>query len=77
MDFSLGDRAEAFRSEVRTFLDGHLTADVIERMHATGTFNAKDFNAGLAEAGLLAMVLVVLSGALTWLLVVRRADHLD
>ena len=54
MDFSLGDRAEAFRSEVRTFLDGHLTADVIERMHATGTFNDKDFNAGLAEAGLLA-----------------------
>ena len=41
MDFSLGDRAEAFRSEVRTFLDGHLTADVIERMHATGTFNDK------------------------------------
>ena len=54
MDFSLGDRAEAFRSEVRTFLGGHLTADVVERMHATGTFNDKDFNAGLAEAGLLA-----------------------
>ncbi len=34
-------------------------------------------DAFVAEAGLLAMVLVVLSGALTWFLVVRRADHLD
>lgn len=30
-----------------------------------------------AEAGLLAMVLVGLSGILTWFLVVRRAEHLD
>ncbi len=34
-------------------------------------------DAFVAEAGLLAMVLVFLSGILTWFLVVRRADHLD
>ena len=54
MDFSLGERTEAFRAEVRAFLDEHLTADVIERMHVSGTFNDKDFNGTLAEAGLLA-----------------------
>ena len=30
----------------------------------------------LAEAGLAAIVLVAVSGVLTWLLVLRRADHL-
>ncbi|MEC9394628.1 MAG: acyl-CoA dehydrogenase family protein [Actinomycetota bacterium] len=54
MDFDLGDRAEAFRCEVRSFLDQHLTADVVERMHATGTFNDKNFNGAMADAGLLA-----------------------
>jgi len=54
MDFDLGDRAEAFRGEVRSFLDQHLTADVVERMHATGTFNDKNFNGAMADAGLLA-----------------------
>jgi len=29
MDFSLGERTEAFRAEVRAFLDEHLTVDVI------------------------------------------------
>ena len=54
MDFSLGGRAEVFRDEVRKFLAEHLTEEVVERMHATGTFNNKDFNVALAEAGLLA-----------------------
>ena len=54
MDFSLGDRAEFFRDEVRNFLAEHLTTEVVERMHSTGTFDDKDFNVALAEAGLLA-----------------------
>ncbi|MDG2427346.1 MAG: acyl-CoA dehydrogenase family protein [Acidimicrobiales bacterium] len=54
MDFSLGERAESFRTEVRAFLGEHLTPTVIQQMHTTGTFNNKDFNSALAEAGLLA-----------------------
>lgn len=34
-------------------------------------------DAFVAEAGILALVLVTLSAILTWLLIVRRADHLD
>ena len=34
-------------------------------------------DAFVAEAGLLAMVLVALSGLLTWFLVIRRAHQLD
>lgn len=45
------------------------------------TLTTKAFNsieeAFVAEAGVWAGVLVVLSGVLTWLLVVRRADHFD
>ena len=33
-------------------------------------------DAFVAEAGIMALVLVGLSGALTWLLVLRRSDHL-
>ncbi len=54
MDFSLSPRAAEFRSEVRAFLDANLTEEVVATMHRTGTFNDKDFNAALAEAGLLA-----------------------
>ena len=54
MDFALSPRAEAFRSEVRAFLDSNLTDKIVDTMHRTGTFNDKDFNAALAEAGLLA-----------------------
>ena len=43
---------------------------------ATRIWGATESNA-LAEAGLAAIALLVLSGVLTWLLVVRRADVLD
>ncbi len=43
---------------------------------ATRIWSATEANA-LAEAGLVALVLLVTSGLLTWLLVVRRADLLD
>ena len=54
MDFSLSPRAAEFRSEVRAFLDANLTEEMVATMHRTGTFNDKNFNAALAEAGLLA-----------------------
>ncbi|MDP6976471.1 MAG: acyl-CoA dehydrogenase family protein [Acidimicrobiales bacterium] len=54
MDFALSSHAAAFRDEVRAFLEAHLTADVIDAMHRTGTFNDKDLNGALADAGLLA-----------------------
>ena len=50
MDFALSSRAAAFRDEVRAFLEAHLTADVVDAMHRTGTFNDKDLNGALAEA---------------------------
>ena len=54
MDFSLSPRAAEFRTEVMAFLDSHLTGEVIDTMHRTGTFNDKHFNAAMADAGLLA-----------------------
>ena len=54
MDFSLSPRTAEFRTEVMAFLDSHLTGEVIDTMHRTGTFNDKHFNAALADAGLLA-----------------------
>ena len=54
MDFSLSPRTAEFRTEVMAFLDSHLTDEIIDTMHRTGTFNNKPFNAALADAGLLA-----------------------
>ena len=54
MDFSLSPRAAEFRTEVMAFLDSHLTGEVIDTMHRTGTFNDKHFKAAMADAGLLA-----------------------
>ena len=54
MDFSLSPGAVEFRAEVKAFIVDHLTTEVVDQMHATGTFNDKTFNAALADAGLLA-----------------------
>jgi len=54
MDFSLSAGAVEFRAEVKAFIADHLTTEVVDQMHATGTFNDKAFNAALADAGLLA-----------------------
>ncbi len=54
MDFSLSPSAVDFRAEVKAFIAEHLTAEVVDQMHATCTFNDKAFNAALADAGLLA-----------------------
>ena len=54
MDFSLSPGAIDFRAAVKAFIAEHLTTEVVDQMHATGTFNDKAFNAALADAGLLA-----------------------
>jgi len=54
MDFALSPRAEAFRAEAKAFIDANLTADMVDEMHRSGTFNDKAFNTALADAGLLA-----------------------
>ena len=54
MDFSLSAGAVEFRAEVKAFIADHLTTEVVDQMHSTGTFNDKAFNAALADAGLLA-----------------------
>ena len=54
MDFTLSPRAAEFRSNVKAFIAENLTTDVVDAMHASGTFNDKAFNAALADAGLLA-----------------------
>ncbi|MEE2768686.1 MAG: acyl-CoA dehydrogenase family protein [Actinomycetota bacterium] len=54
MDFTLSDQATAFRSEVKALLTNHLTDDMVDAMHESGTFNAPILNAALADAGLLA-----------------------
>ena len=54
MDFSLGPQAAEFRDQIRAFVAEHLTTEVVDRMHATGTFNDRGLNGALADAGLLA-----------------------
>jgi len=54
VDFSLGEHVEAFRDEVRAFLDEHLPSEVVERAHATGTMHDWDFHRALAGRGWIA-----------------------
>ncbi|MCU0271668.1 MAG: acyl-CoA dehydrogenase family protein [Acidimicrobiales bacterium] len=54
MDFSLRPETERFRDQVRAFIAEHVTPEVIERMHETGTFHDWGLSKALADAGLLA-----------------------
>jgi 3-oxocholest-4-en-26-oyl-CoA dehydrogenase alpha subunit len=54
VDFSLEPGAAQFRESVRSIIREHLTAEVIETQHRTGTFNSFPLNKALADAGLLA-----------------------
>lgn len=51
MDFSLDERAEAFRAEVRDFLGEHLTDAVRARVAATGTYHDWEFHRAVAAKG--------------------------
>jgi len=54
MDFRLGSKSDAFRAEVRNFLDEHLTAEVIERAHRSGTMHDKEFHRAIGRQGWIA-----------------------
>jgi alkylation response protein AidB-like acyl-CoA dehydrogenase len=51
MDFSLDAAGEEFRAEVRAFLDEHLTPEVRERVHRTGSVHDWGFHRALAARG--------------------------
>jgi len=55
VDFGLGERGEALRTEVRAFLKEHLTAELAERCHRTGVAHDAGFVRAMHEAGLLAL----------------------
>ena len=51
MDFGLGDESATFRAEVRAFLSEHLTPEMRERAHRTGTHHDWEFHRRMAERG--------------------------
>ncbi len=50
-DFRLGPEVEQFRSEVRAFLADHVTDEIIERAHRTGTMHDNGLHQAMADAG--------------------------
>ncbi len=54
MDFRFEPETEAFRTEVRAFIDEHLTSDIVDRAHASGTMHDWGFHRALCERGYLA-----------------------
>ena len=54
MDFRLGPEADAFRGVVREFVDEHLTDDIRERAHESGTVHDWDFHRALGARGWIA-----------------------
>jgi alkylation response protein AidB-like acyl-CoA dehydrogenase len=62
VDFSLSPAAQSFRAEVRTFLAEHLTSEIVERAHRTGTIHDWGLHRALAERGWLAAGLPVTAG---------------
>jgi alkylation response protein AidB-like acyl-CoA dehydrogenase len=53
LDFGLGADTEAFRAEVRAFVDEHVTDEVRERARTTGTMHDWGLHRALAERGYL------------------------
>jgi alkylation response protein AidB-like acyl-CoA dehydrogenase len=49
MDFGLGEKAEAFRLEVRAFLAEHMNDEIRDRAWRTGTLHDWNFHRALAE----------------------------
>ncbi|MEX2293288.1 MAG: acyl-CoA dehydrogenase [Acidimicrobiales bacterium] len=54
MDFRFDAETEAFRAEVRAFIVEHLTPEIVERAHVTGTMHDWGFHRALCERGYLA-----------------------
>lgn len=51
MDFGIDEQVERFRAEVRDFLAEHVTDELLERVHRTGTVHDWGFHRALAERG--------------------------
>ena len=50
-DFALGPDVERFRAEVRAFLTEHVTTEVIETAHRSGTIHDNGLHRAMADAG--------------------------
>ena len=53
MEFSLPPDVEDYRLEIKELVARHVTPEVIDRQHRTGTFNSPELNRALAERGFL------------------------
>ena len=51
LEFRLPDAVESFRADARSFLAAHVTADVIERAHTTGTIHDWGLHRAMAAEG--------------------------
>jgi alkylation response protein AidB-like acyl-CoA dehydrogenase len=51
MDFTFSEQAERFRAELRSFIEEHMTAEVSEQVHDTGTVHDWGLHRALAERG--------------------------
>jgi alkylation response protein AidB-like acyl-CoA dehydrogenase len=54
VDFRLGAKSDAFRAEVKTFLDENMTLELEEKLYRTGVSHDEEFTRKLAERGWLA-----------------------
>ncbi|HEY1974122.1 MAG TPA: acyl-CoA dehydrogenase family protein [Pseudonocardia sp.] len=54
MDFELGDDIDVLRAQVRKFLAEHVTDEMLERVHRTGTWHDRDFARALGDRGWIA-----------------------
>jgi alkylation response protein AidB-like acyl-CoA dehydrogenase len=54
MDFAPQSSVEEFRASIRRFIADHLTVEMVERAHRTGTFHDWDFHRALAATGIIA-----------------------
>lgn len=52
MDFSLSPAVEDYRRQVKQVIADHLSPEVIDRQHRTGTFNSPELTRALAARGL-------------------------
>ena len=55
MDFRLGEKSDAFREEVKAFVDEQMTVELEEKLYRTGVSNDEGFTKALAERGWLAL----------------------
>ena len=75
IDFSLGPDTEAFRDEVRAFVAEHVTDELVERAHATGTMHDWGLHRALVSARLASQALQGPSGLGGDLAAYDRAMH--